>query len=134
MKISNEIEVRRCHHVIVIAVFVIVIIPLLLLIIIIVSIIIIIVVVVITVIRIIKLSDINILINHPFGWLASKVSGLEKQLSMFEFHRTVLRRIFHKSGRVCLSWVHLDKGVFNIDVLLHHLRSNQVGFVSKMRG
>ena len=31
------------------------------------------------------------------------------------------------------AFVFVDKGVFNIDVLLHHLRSNQVGFVSKMR-
>ena len=76
MKISNEIEVRRCHHVIVIAVFVIVIIPLLLLIIIIIIVgIIIIIVVVVTIIRIIKLSDINIFINHPFGWLASQSFG-----------------------------------------------------------
>ena len=32
------------------------------------------------------------------------------------------------------AFVFVDKRVFNIDVLFHHFRSNQVGFVSKMRG
>ena len=33
-----------------------------------------------------------------------------------------------------LAFVYVDKGVFNIEVLLHHLRSNQVGLCFKNEG
>ena len=137
LKISNEIEVRRCHHVIVIAVFVIVILLLLLLIIIIISIIIVIIVVIIF--CVIRLWDINIFINHPFGWLTSQNFGAGEAtayvwISSNWFAEDISQKWTRLSLMGSFAFVFVDKGVFNIDVLLHHLRSNQVGFVSKMRG